>query len=141
MAFSNEIVAVIEAMAGSGAIITAIKAAEQGKEVFAVPGNITSPLSEGTNRLIADGAGVLTKTEDILYAMNIQPACVFEREGKLGKDELEILDNIKKYGEVSVEFLSGIMGKSPSYISGIVSVMELKGILSYSMGKILIENN
>ena len=129
---------VIEAMSGSGALITALKAAEQGKEVFALPGNITSPFSEGTNRLIYDGAGILTKTEDILYAMDIEPASILTTEKNVGADELEILDNIRKYGDVSIEFLSSIMGKSPSYVSGIVSVMELKGILSYSMGKIFI---
>ena len=130
----SEIVTVIEAMSGSGALITALKAAEQGKEVFALPGNITSPFSEGTNRLIYDGAGILTKTEDILYAMDIEPASILTTEKNVGADELEILDNIRKYGDVSIEFLSSIMGKSPSYVSGIVSVMELKGILSYSMG-------
>ena len=134
----SEIVTVIEAKAGSGALITAVKAAEQGKEVLAVPGNINSPLSEGTNRLIADGAGILTKMEDILYAMDIEPKEFLITEKNIGEDELEILNNIRKYGDVSVEFLGSIMGKTPSYISGIVSVMELKGILSYSMGKIFI---
>jgi len=57
---------VTEAAINSGALITASFALEQGREVFAVPGNITSKNSEGTNFLIQKGAKVVTKIEDIL---------------------------------------------------------------------------
>lgn len=57
---------VTEAVSNSGALITASFALEQGKEVFAVPGNITSKNSEGTNFLIKKGAKVVTTIEDIL---------------------------------------------------------------------------
>lgn len=57
---------VIEAKQKSGTMITVDFALEQGKNVFAVPGNITSPCSEGTNQLIKQGAKAITKLEDIL---------------------------------------------------------------------------
>lgn len=57
---------VIEAAKKSGTLITARLAAEAGREVYAVPGNICTPFSEGTNELIKDGAKIVTSTQDII---------------------------------------------------------------------------
>lgn len=59
-------VLVIEAKQKSGSLITVDFALEQGKEVYAVPGNITSITSEGTNELLKQGAKIVTKVEDII---------------------------------------------------------------------------
>lgn len=59
-------VLVTEARQKSGSIITAELALEQGKDIYAIPGNITSKQSQGTNELIKDGAIVVTTLEDIL---------------------------------------------------------------------------
>ena len=57
---------VIEARAKSGSLITADFALEQGRDVYALPGRITDPLSEGTNRLIAQGAAMICSKESLL---------------------------------------------------------------------------
>ena len=64
-------VLVVESPWASGAIITAKQALEQGREVFAVPGGILSPNSEGPNRLIKAGAAPVTEVNDILEALNL----------------------------------------------------------------------
>jgi len=64
-------VVVIEAGDKSGALITAGYAAEQGREVFAVPGNMLAPQSRGTNRLIQDGAHILLDPHEILEVLDL----------------------------------------------------------------------
>jgi DNA processing protein len=65
---------VVEARERSGALITADLALEEGREVFAVPGEITSALSAGTNALLRIGATALTSAADVLEAFGIAPA-------------------------------------------------------------------
>ncbi len=64
---------VVEARERSGALITADFALEEGREVFAVPGEITSPLSAGTNGLLRLGATPLTAAADVLESLGIAP--------------------------------------------------------------------
>jgi DNA processing protein len=65
---------VVEARERSGALITADLALEEGREVFAVPGEITSALSDGTNRLLTLGAAPLTCVQDVLRSFGIEQA-------------------------------------------------------------------
>jgi DNA processing protein len=62
----SRLTVVVEAAIGSGALITAGTGLDQGREVMAVPGNITSPVSAGTNRLIRDGAAPVLEPADLL---------------------------------------------------------------------------
>lgn len=67
-----DIVIVIEAGEHSGTLNTASHAIQQGKEVMAVPGNVTSPLSVGCNRLIAQGAAPILSSQDVLDHLGIR---------------------------------------------------------------------
>jgi DNA processing protein len=69
-----------EAPEKSGALITTSIAADQGREIFAAPGNIFSPASAGTNRLIQDGAKLVMSIDDILNELNIAHETVRTRE-------------------------------------------------------------
>jgi DNA processing protein len=62
-------IVLVEAAARSGSLITARLALEQGREVFAVPGSPLDPRAEGTNRLLKDGAGLVTEAADVLNAL------------------------------------------------------------------------
>ncbi|MBN1267757.1 MAG: DNA-processing protein DprA [Anaerolineales bacterium] len=70
---------VTEAGVGSGALITASFAADQGREVFAVPGSIYSQGSIGPHQLIADGANILTSAEEVLDLLNLEKLRTEER--------------------------------------------------------------
>ena len=74
---------VVEARERSGALITADLALEEGREVFAVPGEITSSLSAGTNLLLKLGAAPLTSAADVLAPFGIEPELAQEEESPL----------------------------------------------------------
>ncbi|MEN2994639.1 MAG: DNA-processing protein DprA [Thermodesulfovibrio sp.] len=88
---------VTEAAINSGALITASLALEQGREVFAVPGNITSKNSEGTNYLIQKGAKLVTKIEDVLEEIEqFVPLLKKLKKYYFDESKTEKLDNDEK---------------------------------------------
>ncbi len=81
-------VVVIDAPTKSGALITAGLAGDQGRTVFAVPGDITRPESRGANLLIRDGAVLVQSAEDILEELNLSPAAMIGKPGVAGAPSL-----------------------------------------------------
>ena len=123
---------VIEAGARSGALITARQALEENREVFAVPGSIFSPNSEGTNRLIRESAAKLvTACEDVLEELNlsavaqqIEMAALFPED----ENEAELLRYIT-FDPVHVDDVCRSSGRSAPDVSSTLAMMELKGLV------------
>ena len=123
---------VIEAGARSGALITARQALEENREVFAVPGNILSDNSKGTNRLIRESAAKLVTTcEDVLEELNlssvtrqIEMAALFPED----ENEAELLRYIT-FDPVHVDEVCRSSGKPASDVSSTLAMMELKGLV------------
>lgn len=134
-------VVIVQASAESGSLITAGYALEQGREVFAVPGNVGAEGSRGTNQLIKEGAKLVESTEDILE--EILPQWKREKE-MLPKAETPLPD-------LSEEemLLYRLLGESPLHIDAIIREsqldpgrvsslllnLELKGLISQWPGK------
>lgn len=122
---------VIEAGETSGALITANFAANQGRDVFAVPGSIYAPQSIGTNRLIQDGARPLLKMDDVLESLNLQN--IFEKQTArrvLPGDEVEArLLKCLSREPLHIDEISANSGLSIDKVSATLVMMELKGMV------------
>jgi DNA processing protein len=124
-------VVVIEAGETSGALITAEFAAEQGREVFAVPGSILAPQSKGTNKLIQNGALPLLSVNDLMQALDLTRLGEHKAARKiipsdetearlldiLGDEPLHV-DEIRNRTELPIE-----------RVSAALALMELKGMI------------
>ena len=141
-------VVVVEAGIKSGSLITADLALKQNREVYAVPGNINCISSLGTNKLIQDGAAPVVVPSDILRIMNVDADTrmkIIERSACrkneiLGQEELRLLQLLSDGREYTLNELCEKMNLSVERISGLVSVLELKGLLLSDLGKIYIAN-
>lgn len=132
-------VVVVEAGLKSGSLITAACAAEQGRDVYAVPGNIDREASVGTNQLLRDGAIPITAPVDILYGMDLQPENFTESiQKQLGTDEMRIYNEVLREGEIGVGELACRLELSAGSVNALVTILEMKGILRTGLGKIFI---
>lgn len=137
-------VLLVEAARKSGSLITADQALDQSRDVFAVPGPITSPLSQGTNDLIRQGARLVTGVEDIweeypdwrpepgdLTASSPVPASPEERQ---------LLDLIG-YGAVHADHLLRFSSLAAGTVHRLLLEMELKGWIKQMPGQMYMKGN
>lgn len=136
----SESVVVVEAGVGSGALITAQFANEQGKSVYAVPGNISSQFSMGTNLLIRDGATPLVVMDDLLRDMGIEPVTIKEAEPRLGEDEMRVLDVVRANNGIHVNVIGHLLNQNIGKVSAIITILEIKGVVVSGGGKIYLAN-
>ena len=124
-------VLVIEAGERSGALITAAFGLEQDREIFAVPGNINSLASRGTNRLIQQGAKLVQSVEDILEELNLAMIPERLKAEKILPDTPEealILDHLSRQPQ-HIDELTNQVELPAALVSSTLTMMELKGMV------------
>ncbi|OIO89531.1 MAG: DNA protecting protein DprA [Anaerolineae bacterium CG2_30_58_95] len=124
-------VVVVEAGETSGALITAQFAVDQGREVFAVPGNILAPQSKGTNRLIQQGAHPLLSARDVLEALNLTRVSeqrLVRRALPADEVETQVL-NVLAREPLHVDEIRNQTGLPIERVSATLVMMELKGMV------------
>jgi DNA processing protein len=122
---------VVEARERSGALITADFALEEGREVFAVPGEITSALSAGSNALLRLGATPLTRAEDVLESYGISapaPAAV-----QLGEKATTVLERVRE-GAAGADELARATGLGAGDLAAVLTELELAGVVAEEDG-------
>lgn len=142
-------VLVVEAGERSGALITAHQAAEQNREVFAIPGSILSPASQGTNSLIQEGAKLIRKYTDILEELNLTIAVQQTKIKEFSLAEHSIVESSVEStileqlsSEPShIDEICRRSGLAMPEVSSTLAVLELKGIAKQvgSMNYVLVQ--
>ena len=135
---------VVEAGRKSGSLITARLAAEQNREVFAVPGSIRSFKSTGSHALIKQGAKLIENAADILDEIRhrlIYPAAESTADEarqapscNLDPDEQRVIDALGPY-PLHIDDLTRLVGMPPGRIASALLQLELKGLVQQSAGK------
>jgi DNA processing protein len=127
---------IVEAGRRSGALITADYALDQGREVFAVPGNIFRRASQGTNALIREGAAPVLSVEDILEVLNLSMVSQ-QRAARAvipeNQTESCLLDHLSA-DPLHVDEISQQVGLPISEVTSALALMELKGMVRQAGG-------
>ena len=131
----SKMIVVVEAGKKSGTLITADLALENGRDVFVVPGNVTSRFSEGTNNLIKQGCPIITEYSDILYALGIS----YQKE-ETEKYYQTVLENLQPFEKevfllidtqnpITAEEIKRKLNRSIEEIQYILSLLEISGYI------------
>ena len=128
---------VVEAAPRSGSLVTARLAAEQGREVFAIPGSIHSPLSRGCHKLIREGATLVETAADVLSELQIplckqwvtRPAVARDRLPALDK-EYEMLLDAFGFEPATLDVLVARTGLPGESIASMLLILELEGCVA-----------
>ncbi|MGG7604007.1 DNA-processing protein DprA [Massilia sp. BKSP1R2A-1] len=120
-------VLVVEAAAQSGSLITAQMAAEQGREVFALPGSIHSTLAKGCHQLIREGARLVETVDEVLEAMRVSP--LVRQAASITPVEDSILLEALGHDPVEPDALLECFGGDAGLLAGELLALELAGVL------------
>lgn len=122
---------VIEAAARSGSLITARLSAEQGREVFAIPGSILNPYTEGSNHLLQQGAHLVQSVEDILSILKIEPTTKNSQKNKsIHAPSSHFLLNYFDDAPTTIDCLIERSGLSASVVLAALCTLELQGCIA-----------
>lgn len=124
-------VVIVEGDVDSGALITARWALDQGRDVYAVPGNIFSDKSRGTNRLLSQGAFVYTGPEALLGQGRERPL------PEIDPDEQGVFDLVKAE-PMHVDEIAEALGIDPPTASAVLLSLEMKGAIRQLPGKFFV---
>lgn len=129
---------VVEATVKSGALITAELAIEQGREVFAVPGNVNSENSKGTNNLIKNGAILVRDAKDVVEELAPSLKGFIKKEKRIDvilTDEEKMLCGFLSKEPKQVDFISREAKLPSSRVVSLLLELELKGLVRQIPGK------
>ena len=124
---------IVEARERSGALITADFALEDGREVFAVPGEITGSLAAGTNRLLRQGATPLTSATDVLEVFGLGPVPAVLPQA-LGPTASRVLDRLAE-SSVTADELARETGLDAGPLAAALAELELAGLVGEADGR------
>src|SRR5262245_3600640 len=123
-------VLVVEAALASGSLITARLAAEQGRDVFAIPGSIHSPLSKGCHALIKEGAKLVESAADVLSELGLPAAAApAPAQPEKGHAEHVLLGHLG-HDPCNVDTLCQRSGLTPDTVSAMLVELELAGMVA-----------
>jgi DNA processing protein len=125
----SQAVIVTEGAEKSGSLITAKYAADYGRDVYAVPGPVTSSLSFASNFLLKNGAKIVTTVADILDDFDLKPVPQVIQQMELSREERKIVDLIKSRDTMHIDEIARMLTVPFSHVSILISTLMIKGVV------------